>query len=155
MTRSWLLKAAEAGLPFARHMPFVVQQTAIEVAARKLFARPLKEGAFDLLQGRWLRIDVNDLQLSWTLTCDQGYLRVAQRRHADVRISGNWRDFLLLASRQEDPDTLFFRRRLRIEGDTELGLGIKNLIDALDPDDLPHGFWSLLRSAGQAVQQSG
>jgi predicted lipid carrier protein YhbT len=41
-------------------------------------------------------------------------LRIAQKAEAQVSISGNWREFLLLASRQEDPDTLFFRRRLVI-----------------------------------------
>ena len=44
------------------------------------------------------------------------------------------RDFLLLLARREDPDTLFFSRRLVSEGDTELGLIVKNLLDALDPD---------------------
>jgi hypothetical protein len=33
---------------------------------------------------------------------------------------------------QEDPDTLFFSRRLAMEGDTELGLLIKNTLDAID-----------------------
>ena len=42
-----------------------------------------------------------------------------------------------LASRQEDQDTLFFQRSLMIEGDTELGLGIKNLLDSLEPEQLP------------------
>jgi predicted lipid carrier protein YhbT len=41
-------------------------------------------------------------------------------------------DFLMLATRREDPDTLFFSRRLAIEGDTELGLFTKNALDALD-----------------------
>jgi predicted lipid carrier protein YhbT len=31
-----------------------------------------------------------------------------------------------------DADTLFFDRRLSIEGDTELGLLLKNTLDALD-----------------------
>ncbi len=52
----------------------------------------------------------------------------------DVRISGNLEDFWLLATRAEDPDTLFFGRRLAIEGDTETGLYLKNLLDALDFD---------------------
>jgi predicted lipid carrier protein YhbT len=34
--------------------------------------------------------------------------------------------------REEDPDTLFFARRLTIEGDTELGLVAKNLLDGID-----------------------
>ena len=31
-----------------------------------------------------------------------------------------------LANQQEDPDTLFFQRRLVIEGDAELGLVVNN-----------------------------
>jgi len=34
--------------------------------------------------------------------------------------------------REEDPDTLFFNRKLVIEGDTELGLIVKNLLDSID-----------------------
>jgi predicted lipid carrier protein YhbT len=33
----------------------------------------------------------------------------------------------MIAARKQDPDTLFFQRRLVIEGDTELGLYVKNL----------------------------
>ena len=44
------------------------------------------------------------------------------------------RDLARLALRLEDPDTLFFDRRLRIEGDTDLGLRIKNMLDAVDLD---------------------
>ena len=65
----------------------------------------------------------------------------------DVRIHGDLDDFLALASRREDPDTLFFARRLSIEGDTELGLAIKNLLDSLD-FDLGKHFSSVL---GQAL----
>ena len=38
------------------------------------------------------------------------------------------------ALRREDPDTLFFTRRLVLEGDTALGLEIKNALDALGWD---------------------
>ena len=34
----------------------------------------------------------------------------------------------------EDPDSLFFSRHLSLEGNTEDGLYIKNLIDAMDYD---------------------
>ena len=36
-----------------------------------------------------------------------------------------------LALRREDPDTLFFTRRLVMTGDTELGLVVKNALDAI------------------------
>ena len=51
---------------------------------------------------------------------------------ADLTISASAYDFVLLARRQEDPDSLFFSRRLAMEGDTELGLLVKNTIDAIE-----------------------
>jgi hypothetical protein len=49
-----------------------------------------------------------------------------------LTISASAHDFLLLARRQEDPDTLFFSRRLAMEGDTELGLLMMNTLDAIE-----------------------
>ena len=61
--------------------------------------------------------------------------RIAQDpRPWDVRISGTLADFFRLATRAEDPDTLFFQRRLCIEGDTETGLYLKNILDAAEFD---------------------
>jgi hypothetical protein len=37
-----------------------------------------------------------------------------------------------LTLRLEDPDTLFFNRRLLIEGDTDLGLRVKNMLDGVE-----------------------
>jgi predicted lipid carrier protein YhbT len=148
------LRIGEPLLPLGRHLPFVVQRELLERVAARLFAEPLAEGAFDLLQGRWLRLEISDLGLAWCLTCEGTRLRVKERRASDVCIRGRWRDFLLLASRQEDPDTLFFRRRLVIEGDTNLGLGVKNLLDGLDPDHLPPRLWRLLRELGAEVKAS-
>ncbi len=148
----WLLRSADPLLGLARHVPFGLQRLVLETAVARLFAAPVSEGAFDLLQGRWLRLEVVDLQLSWCITRDHEGLRMAAQAPVDVSIRGNWREFVLLASRQEDPDTLFFRRRLVIEGDTELGLAMKNLIDSLDPDQLPPRLWRSLCRAGQVLR---
>jgi len=51
---------------------------------------------------------------------------------ADVVIAASAQDFFFLAQRRVDPDSLFFRRRLIMEGDTELGLLVKNTLDAVD-----------------------
>ena len=40
----------------------------------------------------------------------------------DLRLAANGIDFMRMIMREEDPDTLFFNRKLQIEGDTELGL---------------------------------
>lgn len=50
----------------------------------------------------------------------------------DLTISARARDFLALLAREEDPDTLFFNRRLVMEGDTDLGLLVKNTLDGID-----------------------
>lgn len=47
-----------------------------------------------------------------------------------------------LAQRQVDPDTLFFSRRLVMEGDTELGLIVKNALDALELPVLDVTRWA-------------
>lgn len=148
-----LLRAGKPVLPLSRYMPFVVQQRILEKLMAQLFAQPLADAEFDVLHGRWLRIEVTDLGLDWSLTCTGDSLRIARQTPVDVCIRGNWQEFLLLASRQEDPDTLFFRRRLVIEGDTELGLAVKNLLDSLDPELLPPRLWQLIRELGAAVQQ--
>jgi predicted lipid carrier protein YhbT len=56
---------------------------------------------------------------------------------ADVTFRAALGTYLKLLSRQEDPDTLFFKRELAIEGDTELGLGVKNMLDAIEWPALP------------------
>ena len=52
----------------------------------------------------------------------------------DVTISGNLQGFLQLLAGREDPDTLFFQRKLNMEGDTATGVHIKNMLDALEYD---------------------
>src|SRR5690606_24351797 len=149
--RTQLLNLGERLLPLAARLPFALQRLALERSLNHLFAEPLADDAFEVLEGRWMRLEVVDLKLAWCLTCDRKRLRIAEQTPVQVTIRGNWREFLLLASRQEDPDTLFFRRRLVIEGDTELGLAIKNLIDSLDPDMLPAWLWKGLQGAGEEV----
>jgi len=50
----------------------------------------------------------------------------------DLCFQANLSAFLQLLARQEDPDTLFFKRALSITGDTELGLLVKNMLDAVE-----------------------
>ena len=54
----------------------------------------------------------------------------------DLSITGTLHAFLRLAARYEDTDTLFFQRRLLMEGSTELGLEVKNFLDGLDVESL-------------------
>lgn len=82
------------------------------------------------LRGKILRLEVPGLPFAPQLTLDAIGLRPAFGK-ADVTVRASLADYAALALRREDPDTLFFSRRLVIEGDTALGLTIKNALDAL------------------------
>jgi predicted lipid carrier protein YhbT len=85
------------------------------------------------LEGKAVRIQVRDIPLcfnvGWRAT---RFVALGSAQKPDLAIGASARDFVLLAQRREDPDTLFFARRLVMEGDTELGLLVKNTIDAID-----------------------
>lgn len=93
----------------------------------------LPADVLDMLADRSLRIHVRDANIAFDFVCRNGAF-VAARHQGEVAltISADAYDFFLLARRAEDPDTLFFSRRLTMEGDTELGLLVKNSLDAID-----------------------
>lgn len=118
-------------------MPFTLSRQVIQQVLTWQFRQALSEGELDFLEDRYLEIEVSDLKLRWLMTLDEGKLHICNQGKADVRFSGTANDMILIAARKEDPDTLFFQRRLHIEGDTELGLYVKNLMDAIDLDSMP------------------
>lgn len=112
------------------------------------------EGLLDFLADRVIGIHVSDLDLDWRFTFDAHRRRVhTSRTTADATIHGDACALLLLASQRTDPDTLFFRRRLALEGDTELGLQLKNVLDTLEPDDLPFPLARFLDHAGRMAER--
>lgn len=117
--------------------PFALQRQVLEQLLSWQFNQAMEEGELAFLEQRWLKVEVRDLGLRWFVTVDNGRLRVSREQQADVSFSGDANDLVLIAARREDPDTLFFQRRLCIEGDTELGLYVKNLMDAIDLDAMP------------------
>jgi len=85
------------------------------------------------LQDKQIAIRVKDLGLSFFFIIEAGKFKPTRSgKVPDLVISATAHDFYLLATRREDPDTLFFSRRLLIEGDTELGLVAKNTLDAIE-----------------------
>ena len=80
--------------------------------------------------GKVVAISVRDVGLCLRFSIERDGIVACGSARPDVTISATANDFLALALRREDPDTLFFSRRLTIEGDTELGLLLKNTLDA-------------------------
>ena len=97
-------------------------------------ARQLPEDVAEALQGRTLRLAVRDAGVHCDF-CWQGTRFAPLHRvqgTPDLIIRAHASDFIALARRSQDPDTLFFNRRLSMEGDTELGLMVKNTLDAME-----------------------
>ncbi|MGC3875208.1 ubiquinone anaerobic biosynthesis accessory factor UbiT [Halomonas sp. GXIMD04776] len=109
-------------------LPLAIKRRIVEPVLNHSFAEPLAEGEFDALEGRRITLRISDLGVSLTLGLENQRLMLLDEPGEAV-IRGGWREFLCLATRREDPDSLFFQRRLLIEGDTELGLTLKNLLD--------------------------
>lgn len=107
--------------------PAFALATALNLAKPKLWP----EEDFAWMVGKTVRFTVTDLEVGVSITHD-GERFAHSNAAPDVTFGASVADYLILARRQEDPDTLFFQRRLLIEGDTEVGLALKNLMDATD-----------------------
>lgn len=83
------------------------------------------------LRGKVLRLEIAGFRAGPQFTFAGNCLVPVPFGAADVTIRAGLRDYLALALRREDPDSLFFARRLVIEGDTALGLIVKNALDSL------------------------
>ena len=125
--------------------PFALKRQVLEQVLSWQFRQALDDGELEFLEGRWLSIHVRDIDLQWFTSVVNGKLVVSQNAQADVSFSADASDLLMIAARKQDPDTLFFQRRLVIEGDTELGLYVKNLMDAIELEQMPKALRMLIR----------
>ncbi|TCT20674.1 ubiquinone anaerobic biosynthesis accessory factor UbiT [Thiobaca trueperi] len=117
-----------------RLMPTVMHSRALATLLNQVMKEALAEGELDFLEGRRMAIEIEDIGVRYRLGLSEGRLRgYNEDIPADASIAGGLHEFMLLAARREDADTLFFQRRLRMSGDTELGLYLKNFLDAFEP----------------------
>ena len=104
------------------------------VSGLNLFLRrKLPADLFDQLQGK-------EVEIALKRAGARAAFRVQGRHFVPIRPSGSphvrfraaARDFALIAARAEDADTLYFNRRLVVEGNTEAALLIKNTLDSVE-----------------------
>ena len=138
------LPAFTVPAPIARllsRLPQLPPTVGLVAALNLALDRVLPREQLEPLLGKRLAVQVTDAGLSLRFTLGaRGFRPSLDKRAADLTISASTRDFIALALREEDPDTLFFSRRLLMEGDTDLGLLVKNSLDAVD--------WEQLQPAG-------
>ncbi len=148
-TRQHPVFPAPLSLPL-KMVPLFVHNKALVAILNRIFSTELKDGELDFLQDRIVHISVEDAGLEYQFSLNKDTLiTVDSNKPADLFLKGTMYDYLLLASRREDADTLFFRRQLRMQGDTELGLYVKNFLDGLDMDSkrIPAVVESLLQKS--------
>ncbi len=136
-------------LPFTL-IPSPVHSTILTTALNVLFAGRIQQGEeFEFLRDRGLAIKVRDAKVEYHFRYagPAGFVPCQSTQPPDLTISGTIYDFLALATRREDSDTLFFNRRVVMEGDTALGLELKNLLDGMDPEAIGGPLPPLLRAA--------
>ncbi len=99
----------------------------------------LPESELTALDDKLFRVHVLDTGGTAHFTYRGGLFRPVFRaeRDPDLAFAAHLSAYLQLLARQEDPDTLFFNRELEITGDTELGLMVKNMLDAVEWPSLP------------------
>lgn len=133
-----------------RALPAPVHSRTLVTMLNRLFDDSIRAGELDFLLGRLVGISIEDAGVEYRLTFDGNRLVAGDRmRTPDLALKGTLYNYMLLASRVEDTDTLFFSRRLHMQGDTELGLYLKNFLDGLDMDSykIPAMFESVIRKS--------
>jgi predicted lipid carrier protein YhbT len=116
-----------------RRLPAYPGSVLFITALNAVLAARLPADVGERLQGRKLSLCVRDARLRFDFTWNgRRFAALPRQPHSDLTISATGPDFVRMARREADPDTLFFSRRLGLEGDTELGLVVKNTLDALE-----------------------
>lgn len=122
-----------------QRLPQLPPALALIAALNLALGRLLPRGPLTPMLGKRFAIRVSDAGLSLRFAYgERGFHPAFGPAAADLTISARARDFLALLTREEDADTLFFNRRLQMEGETELGLLVKNTLDAIE---LPRLEW--------------
>ena len=117
-----------------RLVPSAVHSHALAALLNQVMKEALADGELDFLEGRRVGIEIDDLGLHYRLGVERRRIQgFGNDSPPDAAVAGGLREFMLLAARREDADTLFFQRRLRMSGDTEVGLYLKNFLDAFEP----------------------
>lgn len=118
-------------VPERLHTDFVAR-----VVNHLLRGQPLA-GRLAELSGKRFRLHLDDVCIALTFEITPAGLQ-SSGHDPHVTMRGALEEFVALALRREDPDTLFFQRRLVVEGETETGLHLKNLLDGWEYDVTGH-----------------
>ena len=126
--------------PIVRRLPMQPPAFALAKLLNRLLLPRLPEDARAALSHRTVQISVTDLGLELRLQLGSGGFVLASVGDAPaLRIAAAAPAYWRLLRGEDDADRLFFERALVMEGDTEMGLVLKNTLDAIGP------LWGMAR----------
>ena len=115
-----------------RYTPAPVMEFILTHAVNQLLQQECAQGELNFLNRRIASVTVTDMEFSFSMTLNNNRVQImVPAQAAEVTLRADQEALLQMLHNEADPDTLFFRRRLLITGDTELGLYLKNLIDSI------------------------
>lgn len=136
MNRNFKLPDFTLPAPLARlgaRLPQTPPTLALIAGLNLALDRMIPREPLEPLLGKRFAIRVLDAGMTLRFAYgSRGFRPIFDAAPPDLTISARSRDFIALMAREEDPDTLFFSRRLLMEGDTDLGLLVKNTLDGIE-----------------------
>ena len=131
---AWLNQAAERLRGIVQRLPVQPPSFVLARVLDRMLLPRLPADARAALGNRTVELSISDLGLRVRLQLAAGGFRVAPAgSETALRIVAPASSYLRLLRGQDDADRLFFERLLVMEGDTEMGLVLKNTLDAIGP----------------------
>ena len=120
--------------PLVQRLPMKPPALALALLLDRLLLPRLPADARAALSNRPVEVAVTDLGLTLRLQLGpRGFAPASGRDAPALRIAAGATAYWCLLRGQDDADRLFFERALVMEGDTEMGLVLKNTLDAIGP----------------------
>lgn len=130
----WLAPAAERVRRVVAHLPTEPPSFVLARLLDRILLPRLPDDARAALSERTVEVAVDDLGLRVRLQLGaQGFRVAPSRGETALRIAAPAASYWRLLRGDDDADRLFFERALVMEGDTEMGLVLKNTLDAIGP----------------------
>jgi len=133
--RADVLAALAARLrPVVARLPMHPPAMALALALDRFLLPRLDPEARAALEGHVVEIAVTDLGLCLRLRLgERGFSPAPAEPAPALRVAAAAPSYWRLLRGRDDADRLFFERALVMQGDTELGLVLKNTLDAIGP----------------------
>ncbi len=131
---AWLAPAHRRIAGWVERLPTAPPSFALARVLDRVLLPRLPADARAAMSGRCIELQVTDFGVRVRLRLTpSGFVAAGDAGEAVLCILAPSASYWRLLRGQDDPDQLFFERALVMEGDTELGLVLKNTLDAIGP----------------------